>query len=129
MNFWGFNGGLTNLFGRENGGTGVSGSLTPLMSDSPAGTVNDASIGGGLNAKGTLPSVEGGSTVDAKPGDTTNVMNNNKVTEAERKKMSAFIGSLASIINSKRDSVNKPSVVIYPLSSYSGPVSFLGMRR
>lgn len=128
MNFWGFNGGFTNLFGRENGGTGVSGSLTPLMSESPAASVNDASIGGGLNGKGTLPSVEGGSTVDAKPGDTTNVMNNNKVTEAERKKMSAFIGSLASIIGSKAND-RKPSVVIYPLSSYSGPVSFLGMRR
>lgn len=56
MNLFGLNGGLTNLFGRENGGTGVSGALTPLMSDSAAGSVNGSSVGGGLNGKGSLPS-------------------------------------------------------------------------
>lgn len=62
MNLWGLNGGLTNLFGRNNGGVGLSGALTPAMTGSSAGSVAGSSIGGGLNGKGTLPSPGGFST-------------------------------------------------------------------
>lgn len=58
MNLFGLNGGYTNFFGRANGGSGVSGSLVPAMAGTTAGSINGSSIGGGLNAKGSLPSVD-----------------------------------------------------------------------
>lgn len=56
MNLWGLNGGLVNLFGRSNGGNGLSGALVPMMSGAPSGSINGSAVGGGLNGKGSLPS-------------------------------------------------------------------------
>ena len=61
MNLWGLNGGLVNLFGKNNGGSGLSGALIPLMSGTSAGSINGSAIGGGLNGKGSLPSTNGSS--------------------------------------------------------------------